>query len=484
MTPMADAEKTIVAMRLKHWRVAAVVFYLLGVILLLHIRAEAALVPWIIFGVLGRLAVRQLSSRDSGLRETYLIAYGLISFCGWLIAADNVRNFGVLFGGFHDDGEYYYNMLMILDQGRFRGVGIYEMLLAGIGYLCRLSGMKTIPLAFLLPFNFMLAAWAVLLAGKLAQMVTGRPIPLFLLLACTAGNFYFIDSQSRLYRDAMVMVLMLAAFVVFAGRRPWFGMLPAVAAGLLRGANGIVALCFGGVLCFRRLVGSTLHFWLLGVAGLTVAGVILRLAPFCFFAVVGDQARTGTYLSQLERQNTILQLLNRRKALARYFPPGSMARKAYKLGGVTGNALLLGGTVFYPFTFRGPSESIPVGNRYIPDKYLENGFFFFNLLKWGFTLSWLVVAPLLICGVAAACWKNELSSSLAMVYFLLVAGVTLISMQQRHVCAFVVLHPALAAIGYYLSKNDRFLIKLRKWLFIIVPTGIILWNILRYLVIK
>ena len=65
-----------------------------------------------------------------------------------------------------------------------------------------------------------------------------------------------------------------------------------------------------------------------------------------------------------------------------------------------------------------------------------------------------------------------------------VVGVTLVSMQQRHVCAFVVLHPALAAFGLELSENDRMMIKMRKWLFIIVPIGIILWNIMRYMWLK
>jgi len=466
------------------WTRPMIAVYLLGAIILVWSLQAPALVPWILWGGAGYLALRLLAPRKSGLMETYLIAYGIISLFGWVICWDNLRNFGVTFGCFNDDGEYYFNMMQILDHGKFRGAGVYEMILAGIGWGYRHLGVKDIAMAYLLPFNFMLAAWCVGLTGVLARLVTGRAIPLFLLLVCTVGNFYFIEATARFYRDSMVMVLMVGAICLLAAKKPVRGVACAIAAGLFRGANGIVALMFGMVYVFKRWVNYTLHFWLLTIALTVVAVVAIRLIPFCFFSVVGDQTKTGLYINQMERQNTYWQLLNRRKALARYFPPNSIARKAYALGGLTGNGLLLGSTVFYPLTVRGPTDSMPVANRYILDTYITDGQFFYNIMKWGFTLSWLIVAPLLVCGVIMACRGSHLAVTTAFMYIVLVVGVTLISMQQRHVCAFVVLHPALAALGYYLSENDRFMIKLRKWLFIIVPAGIILWNILRYQMLR
>lgn len=473
------ATEPVIVGRWKRWQWPLAAVYFLGGLLLVWTLQSPALLPWAGFGLLGYGILCLLTTKESGMRETYWIAYGIISLFGWVVCADNLRNFGVAFGCFNDDSEYYYNMTQILAAGKFKSSGVYEMLLAGIGWCYHLVGVKEIPLTSLLPFNFMLAGWCVVLTGLLAKLVAGRAIPAFLLLLCTAGNYYFIEAMSRLYRDGVVMVLMVGALCLFAAQRPVSGFLSSVAAGVFRGANGMVALLFGAVYWFKRWIHYTAHFWMLAIALLVVGIVAVRLVPFCFFSVVGDQTKTGRYITKMERQNTFLQLLNRRKALARYFPPGSMARKLYKLGGVSGNAGLAASMVFFPLTVRGTAETVPVASRYILDTTVS-GQFYYNLLKWLFVLAWLPVIPLLCCGILAAMRGSHLGVTTAFVYLLLVAGVTLISMQQRHCCAFVILHPALATLGYYLAADHRFLLKLRKGLFIIVPLGIILWNILRY----
>ncbi len=428
----------------------------LGVVLLAYLAAMEGLwtaVSWAMAGggllVASRALMRAMP--EAPLRLAIPAgAYLLLSLVGLGLVEIYRHLYQMDFGPWSDDSYYYMQMLDIARSRRVDAYTLYEWVGAGWCFALEFLSGRQASLMMVLPMNWALGAFSVLLASALAWQVTAHRCPTWLLLAALLGNYVYTDAFAHLYRDALMVPLMLGA-LLFASRGMWIPALGSgVLCGMVRGGNGAIALTGVGFFAIarssraRQRPALVLVLCVLAIVGAVLMDEFVHYGRYMRTIGKPSEVSDETLLElSMKRSGDILG--GRQELFSQAAEQGDDSMRALYALGPIGGAFRPAVTVFAPF-------KVPpmVGETRV--RVLQQRVFYVEGLLPQFWLQsltvalWVFVGPVLILGlVRAARGKLELRL-LLLLWALAVVGVAFASFQHRHRCAFVVLAPVFLAL--------------------------------------
>lgn len=419
------------------------------------IESPVAFITWISFYFIGKYFSNKVIRPGSS--SPYTALYYIFTFIGLLICADNFYNFNELVGFAEDDRRYFEAAAHLLGQNEITQyqseISPYSILLSIIAF--PLSIFKTITVADLLPFNWMLAALIGCCICRLGHEILDRNIPFWVLLITYPFNFIISDSLTRLYRDGVLLLfIILSMLCIYHGKKikSLFLAIPVI---FLRFANILMPLLF--YLLRNSGVKSTKIIYF-SVFAICSAGILFQATILHQAIKHGSEiSRTSRYTEAFSSMSAEDAIAFRRTALADT-AGNSLHSYAYQNDSIDAVVLRMGIPFLYPLTFENPYGAIPHSS-----KGLISGFYSFKVINWLSTLSTTLVIPLLIFGLLGA-RNNHNLAIIAACWITFIFMTVSISGQTRHLLAALILNPIIASNGYYQIASNRF----RRIIFILI----------------
>lgn len=367
-----------------------------------------------------------------------LVSYSVLTVVGVLLLANYRALYAMDFAPHGDDSEYYLYISRLADNLQTRPLTLYEHVMAY--WYSLLSVLIGEPRSSdLLPLNWAFGAIVVVLALDLADQLLGGKCPRVFASLAIIGNSIFLATVVNLYRDGLMLVFYLLAFVAAFRRAYLVAIMAVVCCSMIRMGNaGVALLAVVGIFLSRtRCVRRT-------------PKLVFALCVFSFACIllVDQRLQLGTYFRtiaaasvQQDKTTIVEQALLRG---SRFMERGNLTTEdamaaAYSMGPVR-YLLMPPLTLFAPFKFNPVLTRTAVHIR---------GFKVFHvsgvscevLLAWVTIILWTVLGPLLVLGMYRAARGSTDQRVMFMMFFLALMGVSLVSFQGRHRCAFIVFFP-------------------------------------------
>jgi hypothetical protein len=394
-----------------------------------------------------------------------LLSYLSLSIIGLALITIYRSLYDLDFGPFTDDSYYYLNIQTIAEGEAANATG-YEYLMA-LWYLC-LSGFQEVPGPLdLLPLNWSIGALVVCLSYRLAMEVTGKVCPFWLAFLALIGNSIFTDAIANLYRDGLMLLALLVSMIATIRNQYPLGILGAIGAGLVRIANGALALFFVAFCASRRIRMFRQYPGLLLVLTVSLVAVVLILDDWYHLATY---ARSFRISEDVEGVGVFEAIQKRSEWLddADSDPASLDLTKRMFHSGPIGYALML------PISALSPIRVKEVFCELEPRMYLNGTYTAFRAYGLnpaavfdGITVVlWSVLGPYLVLGFVEALRGRIQQPGVFLQFLLSVLMVTFVSFQPRHRTAFLVMYPMLLTLAYYRLDRQRWIPRLR-WAFVI-----------------
>jgi hypothetical protein len=377
-----------------------------------------------------------------------VFSFLVVSALGMVEALDNWRIFGTYFGKDSDDTGFYQRAVsMIQHQVWLDDTGIFEVVLAAWALpLAAFRGAK-LNVLDLLPFNWYMAGLTVALCARLCRLVTGKETPHWILGATLLCNFNFVDTVVHLYRDALLAALMVGGVVLQFEARRLIPLLLGVPILLLRGATFGLYLAQWALLVLRRAARQRWQFYC-GVGMGTVATVLLLSSHggilLGFSSGIGRQVWGSSSIPEGSFGENVR---SRAKMVAGDVKRGSVLQGALEQGTVGGTLLRPAMYVLFPIRISSLEVSRASKSADAGSIKTANPIALMNLYTVITVSAWIVTVPLLVVGLFRALLANSSVTALGVQFLVGVAFVSQVSFQMRHGMAFIILIPALAALG-------------------------------------
>ena len=388
----------------------------------------------------------------------WLIIYVL----GIFAVSVNYWTYGYTFGPYRDDSMYYYN-IQSLAKGNipYKFPTLFEIVLAPV-YLFLDKIFHSVNHASLLLINWLLGSLIVLESVELVKLMVGRHIKcsVFLYTALLL-NSIFLDSILNLYRDGMLIFLMLLGFRYGYSKTDGRTIVTIILVFLLRPASAFIMLL--GLYAFRIKEKSRTP---LIINGLYTGAVVLFALLF-----LDQTLGLGGYMRSAADgvgNISIGQLYETRSSAILNSQGGSGSETIRNLG-IIGQILSLIPTIFAPFKIHSYSSPLIVDIFGISN-FQYTGVTTRYLLSIMGVLNTLITAPLVGLGIVHRLIQNR-RLSFVLVYILIVCFVAFISFQSRHRIMFMIFHPYFAYYGleYIKTKlNSLLLIYSTTLLFLLI----------------
>jgi len=452
--------------------------------LFIYLDSFRSIIPWFIcyglIGIISNILSKKIADLNN-FKSIVKFSYIILSILGLIITVDNVNNFGLPYGDGHDDSEFFYNMKILAEgtSGRTE-YGLYIF----IGSLfARFTNFifffKDVSIIDLLPLNWVMAALCIGLSGQLAYTVLSRKLPNSLLFLTLIGNFVFVDSTVRLYRDVFMLFFVLLSMILILKKKYIKGLFSTMLAGIIRGADGLLTLFFLGLHSITSKVNKkhVNKIYIIIIISLLVFSLNINQRGSIFIALCSRSAESTKYYQVFEGFS-ISDIAKLRMDKIYNRERGFMASLSQQYGGIIGFFIKLIIFLFFPITFYSPVMSMKF-NTFYDSGYVLNGFFIFNIIKWLMVLCWIIIIPLFIIGFIKAIKGTITEKNFVMLYLISLILIILISGQFRHTAFLVVLNPVFINIGFNaISKNHKYL-KIFKILKISIFILIIFYNIFK-----
>jgi len=377
-----------------------------------------------------------------------LLSFFSLSMIGLLLAANFQSLYGINFGPHGDDSKYYCYIVNLTNNIQTRPLTLYEHLMS---YWYRLlSIIIGQPRGIdLLPLNWTFGAMVAVLAFELANQVSGRRCSPLLAFLAIIGNCIFSNSVVLLYRDGLMLVFYLVAFVAAFKKDYLIAIIAVLLCAMIRTANAGIAL-FAIVCIFLsrdRCVRRT-----------PVLIILLCMLLITSVLIVDRYSYLGTYLRTLasgnlqETKTTIIEQASTRAT--KYMERSNLSSRdatvaAYKMGPAR-YVLMPVLTLFSPFKFNSlvtetEAHIVHAGGM---DVFHVQGMSFETAFKWITIMLWIVLGPLMVIGIYRSAKGPVFQKIMLMIFLLALIGVTFISFQGRHRCAFIVFYPTFLSIAW------------------------------------
>jgi hypothetical protein len=374
-----------------------------------------------------------------------LLSFFSLSMIGLLLVANYQLLYGMDFGPHGDDSKYYSYISNLANNIPTHPLTLYEHFMSHWYRLLTLviGQLRSIDL---LPLNWAFGAIVAVLAFELAYQVSGRRCPPFLVFLAIIGNCIFSNSVVNLYRDGLMLIFYLVAFVAAFKKDYLIAIVAVSLCAMIRTANaGIVLFAVVCIFLSRDRCIQRTPVLIIPLCMLLAISVL----------IIDRYLYLGTYLRTLasgnlqERKTTIIE-----QAVTR--APRYMERSDLASGDATVAAYRMGParyvlmpvlTLFSPFKFNPLVTKIDVHIRGVGVFYVQ-GMSFEEVFKWITIMLWIVLGPLMVIGICRAAIGPVSQKLMLMIFLLALIGISLVSFQGRHRCAFIVFYPTFLSIAW------------------------------------
>lgn len=407
---------------------------------------------------------------------SYLVFF-LYALIGLLYCYTYEISYQNTFGPYFDDSFYFTNAVL-LSEGKFSGNAptLFELLLSIPYYIFNKIGVNLTHLD-LLPINFVISALSINVLLKILSLFFNfKKIFYFLVVISVVLNFNFLDSSIHLYRDPLLILLLLFCIYYTLLSKYRYAILFAVGVGLLRGANGLLAFMF-----------ILFHYYVV-----IKKGDIKKLIFFIFIFIIGifnfadsiDGSILRGGIGGSEYKASLGKQLNDRFEV--------MTKEGQKGSGALRNSGTIG-AIFFPIVYTisplqiGEATVAKENYEYLQsnrsnisgimktvDKFYNIEIFF--VLIHVLTLSYIV--PRLFYGIYLSIKsKNRIFAIVGYYFIINVLLVAFISMQARHRMGFIILMPFFIYLAILKTKNKK-IINLFSLIVFLVVIGVNMYLIL------
>lgn len=378
-----------------------------------------------------------------------LLVYGILATVGLVYIAINRHAYGLDFSHTYDDIKFWDRITGLASGENVLETTLFDHVMSW--YYTLMSWIHGQPpqLLDLLPISWAFAALAVFAAHILATVVTKRDISVILTLAAVLGNCIFMHSAVQFHREGLMALLLMLSVLAAVKGQYLPAVLFAVLTGMVRGANGFIALLFI-LICYvlsrnmrefdkKIILAIVLVFLTIGVI-LFQEFIILRLT-----SVQGGKSEHGS----LARYPTIKeQMTTRAEAVYGREEMSKIKRVIIESRGLSWFLRPLS-DVFLPVTF---SEPFQLYTLYLGalDKR-GDGFVILpnraGIINWMTILLWIWLGPKLLIGFFNGLKGDALHNAVTYFFLITLLLTTFVSMIHRHRIAFIILYPAMMSFS-------------------------------------
>ncbi len=429
----------------------------------LYVQLEATrmLVPWVTAAAVlfGSMRLMQRWFGDGiDLWRLARTSFLVLSAWGLVLYWNHQSLYGVGFGPDRDDSLFFNQIEELLQGASPRGLTLWQYVMAAWARFVALLGVEGLEPLALLPLNWAAGAATIAVSVHLAQRVAGKDVPWLPVLAALLGNSIVVVNFALLYRDALAILLFLICLAAAVEKRYVSAVVFALLAGLVRGANGFLALA--GIMLIH--LGMTRRTRKGAAVVVTAATTLLAVGLFvestfqlnAYFRSFLDAGREGQTTTLAERASTRLE--SRLGGGGERAEMGTMDR-LYRAGPV-GWVVMPAAAIFSPMRLINPLRLVRV-NLHGEREFEVFGLRLSNVLDDVTVLLWILVGPWIVVGSARVVRSGTpMQIMLLLLVLLALLGVTFVSSQVRHRLAFIVLYP------YLITMVDRDLRFDRMWL--------------------
>ena len=371
----------------------------------------------------------------------WLIVFSL----GIVVVSLNYWTYGHTFGPYRDDSMYYYNIQSLaLGNNPYKFPTLYEITMAPLYFLLNSIFLSVSHISLLL-INWLFAVLIVLESVELVKLLTGLNLGSKLIIYFPLlFNSIFLDSVLNLYRDGMLIYLMLLGFRYGYIRSYKKTFVAIILVFLLRPASAVIMLLV--LFALSMMHKSTTSLLL---RGLVVGSVVLFIVAF-----LDSTLGLGGYMRSVAGgvgNISISELYQSRTEVILNVDEGSGSETIRK-SGLFGQLLSLIPTIFAPLQIQSFTDTIVV-DIFGVSNFQYSGITTRSFLSILGVLNTIVTAPLVALGVLIKIRKNK-EISIVLAYILIVIFVAFISFQARHRLMFMIFHPYFAFYGLKNTSTD------------------------------
>lgn len=373
----------------------------------------------------------------------------------------------------YEDDSYYYDMAIDLANGILTSLRFepYSFFLSAIIYPFKALFNYQVAHYELLPINWFFGSCIVVSTIKLANMICGfnRKKDYFIAAGLVIFNSCFIDGIAHLYRDALLNLLLINAFIYVYKNYNVRAFIASFFTGLLRGANGLISIAY---LCLNKLIEKIritkkqlVVFSCIGVGVVLLSYSTLGLDRFTrSFAGVDESSamsiseRLETFTNQENAEGGVIRLLRSNNPLAK-----AVAIPIYMISPIKVNEFRI--SHFY---------SIKTERWYVNRFRIES--------VWELLMLLFYVPLTIPLFLGIYYWVKDKSMkniAVFVIFILTLSLVTLISMQSRHKMGFILFFPVL--YGYYRRYASRAVRKMLPQMNLLYACLILIYNALSVL---
>jgi hypothetical protein len=444
---------------------------------LISLGGLSALLSWLLC-FLFLLVSLYLFSRTLRFRVPFA-RYGALSYVAVSLAGLLCLHFYRIFSGqdfapYFDDSMYFERARDIAATGYTTGSSLFEPLVAG--WMRLIAPIVDQPsLIHVLPVSWALAGLAAALSYGLSETISGVKLPIASAAASLLGNSVFIDSTVHLYRDGLMLVFFMLSLLASIKRRWALALTFALLCGTVRSANAFLCLVFAALIFFVQRGKTLQSAVILSCTCVCVIGGVLLVDQ-----QVGFVGRGRTFFAAEGVDKTLFDQMRWRWSLASQAVSAGESDSALYGAGPAAQTLSPIVSIFSPIHVR-PLEKGVKTLRMTESGGLAYGSIpvrVESIFEWVTVPLWVLVWPLLVCGILAGWHGNTGQRAFVLFFLLTVCAVTALSAQTRHKDAYVILFPSIMALAYGDPGRFRHYRRPITWL---VASFLILLNV-RYLI--
>lgn len=405
---------------------------------------------WFIITTFAAMFTRRLLSTPLSLVRYCIFSYLTLTMMGLLLVLVYRSLYAADFAPWADDSYYFMIIKNVAGGHEAPSASLYEYIMAVWYRTVELTKHEPV-LLDLLPMNWATGSMLVVLSYALCYEVTKIRCSLFLITLTLLGNCVLVDTVVNLYRDGMVVLFSLIVMLAVVRKRHIMAIVGTCLAAGVRGANGMLMALF---VLFAWASRSKLisRNWLLTTIIFAMIGSGALFLDYTF--KLGDRLRsiTRTHSSLVEETTIAERAMSRSQWLDIQggYDEGDLTKAIVNKipGGFAAMPVL---TMFSPFRFShfwlDNIRCTHITSQGVRRVRQVSGIYPTSLFRWITVLSWIVLAPYLLLGLAAAFSATDDSRRFLVLFLVALFAISYVSFQVRHRLIFIVLFPIFVALG-------------------------------------
>ena len=371
----------------------------------------------------------------------FIFFYSFISLWGLFYAISYNESYGLFFGPNFDDSLFFQK---IANNEYDNSYFFFVFIMGIINKL--LSCTKSPFIVDSLIINWGIASIVCTFAHYYACLVAERYCKFLPVFLGVSMNYAFLDTVVHLYRDSMMLLFFLLCLISAQRRSYYLAIAFALATGLIRGANGFIALLSIVLYLFFRKIGPTCTNKTHNVKRNMKTYILLAVALLLLTIVIGNKLieyRTSfaVFNKTTQSESIFKYVQDREQQWRSTYTDSKFFRRG--LESIVIKPLV---TLSFPLTLPPLFGVEHIVINHTPSQNLRMLRVYSIVIWFSIITSVFILPRLLICGLGSIKLPQEKNIPV-LLFAILLLLVSFISFQIRHRCAYIVLIPAIIGLG-------------------------------------